>query len=300
MRIHLYTICWNDAAMLGFFFRHYDAFVERYVIYDDGSDVDTLDILHRHPRVEVRPMPRLVPDSYLHSARVLRDMMWKESRGHADWVMVTDVDEHVYHPDLVGYLERCRAEGVTAIPGLGYQMISRSFPDREAVLCRDHRQGVPSRGMNKLALFDPDLIEETRYDCGRHTARPAGVVKYPRHDELLNLHYKHMGVDYVVRRNAELLARLVAGDRPGPREEYGQTAAQLVARIDAWDRAAVDIAGVGRRTRKGHRDPTLPRWWYCPPWWRMRWWHLHWWWSLLPLRSRSSMKAAARAAGAVR
>jgi len=32
MRIDLYTRCWNDAHMLGFFFRHYDTLVQRYVI----------------------------------------------------------------------------------------------------------------------------------------------------------------------------------------------------------------------------------------------------------------------------
>ena len=35
--VHLYTICWDEADMLGFFFRHYDSWVDRYVIYDDGS-----------------------------------------------------------------------------------------------------------------------------------------------------------------------------------------------------------------------------------------------------------------------
>ena len=54
MRIDLYTLCWNDADMLGFFFQHYDRFVQRYVVYDDGSTDRSLDILHANPKVEVR------------------------------------------------------------------------------------------------------------------------------------------------------------------------------------------------------------------------------------------------------
>jgi Glycosyl transferase family 2 len=57
MRIDLYTRCWNDADMLGFLFRHYDPLVQRFVVYDDGSTDDSLEILRSNPKVEVRPTP---------------------------------------------------------------------------------------------------------------------------------------------------------------------------------------------------------------------------------------------------
>ena len=37
MKIDLYFSCWNNEDILGFFFRHYDRFVRRYYVYDDGS-----------------------------------------------------------------------------------------------------------------------------------------------------------------------------------------------------------------------------------------------------------------------
>ena len=37
MRVDLYTVCWNEADFLPFFFRDYDPWVDRYVVYDDGS-----------------------------------------------------------------------------------------------------------------------------------------------------------------------------------------------------------------------------------------------------------------------
>ena len=39
MRVHLYSICWNDARILPYFFRHYDSLVDRYVIYDDVTRI---------------------------------------------------------------------------------------------------------------------------------------------------------------------------------------------------------------------------------------------------------------------
>ena len=36
----------------------------------------------------MRPFVRSDPDSYVLSARMLHDSVWKESRGHADWVIM--------------------------------------------------------------------------------------------------------------------------------------------------------------------------------------------------------------------
>ena len=45
LRVHLYAQCWNEGFMLPYFFRHYDSFVDRYVIFDDGSNDRSLAIL---------------------------------------------------------------------------------------------------------------------------------------------------------------------------------------------------------------------------------------------------------------
>ena len=49
MRVHLHTVCWNDADRLEFFFRHYEPWVEHFWIHDDGS----LDIIEARPDVTV-------------------------------------------------------------------------------------------------------------------------------------------------------------------------------------------------------------------------------------------------------
>ena len=73
VKVHLYTIVWNEEEMLPFFFRHYDSLVNRYVIYDDGSTDNTLKMLAAHDRVEVRPFVRTAPHSYVLSAQSLHD-----------------------------------------------------------------------------------------------------------------------------------------------------------------------------------------------------------------------------------
>jgi len=64
--------------MLPFFFRHYDPFVDRYVLFDDGSTDTTLSLLAGRPKVEVRQFIRSDTQSFLFSEQTLSNDCWKE------------------------------------------------------------------------------------------------------------------------------------------------------------------------------------------------------------------------------
>lgn len=258
MNIDLYALCWNDAAMLGFFFSHYDRLVTRYRIFDDGSSDASLTILANHPRVEIRPMPQEFASLGI-TARALKlwNHCWKESRGQADWVIVTEIDEHLDHPDLTGYLRRCGESGITVVPALGYQMLSPQFPSPEECLRVTRSLGAPFTAQSKLNIFDPNAIGEIAYAAGRHTAAPTGRVRAPAHDEVVNRHYKYLGIDYVYRRNAELGARLSDEDA-GLAHRWRWGRQELLEDWASFEAALVDLAAPGFDPSQAH---PRPRWW---------------------------------------
>lgn len=260
MIVHLYTRCWNDARMLPFFFRHYDAIVQRYIVFDDGSTDGSVEILSSHPKVELRPMaPYSDRASRIASGLAVQENCWHESRGIADWVVVTDIDEHLHHRDLPAFLAHCKSEGVTIVPALGYHMISDEFPSQEVVLCRSVTTGVMSPHDNKLNLLSPDDVRATNFAAGRHTAEPEGNIVAPSRDELLLLHYKYLGFERTYARHQQYQARQRAGDLArGWGYHYAWSREQLRENWDKVKRQSVDIAAADFNA---DRDHARARWW---------------------------------------
>lgn len=268
MEIHLYAMCWNEARILGFFFRHYAPLVQRFVIYDNGSTDETADMLRARPDVELRPFPKSHPDSFVHSVKTLHDQCWKESRGRADWVIIAAIDEHIHHPHLDEYLTRCKRRGITYIPALGYQMLTSDFPRPDEHLATTRTKGAPFATMSKLRIFDPDAIEETDFAIGGHGAAPRGRLRLPWRDELLLLHYKFLGIDYVRARSAVLL-------NEWREQEHVESAGDMYTdrRVDKdWQQFADRLVDLRDPDHVPWADHFEGRWWrsrHDPSWiWR--------------------------------
>ncbi|MBV8746412.1 MAG: glycosyltransferase family 2 protein [Xanthobacteraceae bacterium] len=265
MRVELYAQCWNEAERLGFLFRHYDPIVDRYVIYDDGSDDGSIEILRRHPKVDLRRLPPYSdPTSRLLSDLNFLNNVWYESRGVADWVLIADIDEHFYHPNLTEYLRDCHQLGVTLIPALGYQMISNIFPEpADLLLSASLSKGAPWWVMSKLGFFAPDRIQAINYGIGRHTCTPSGRLMLPPRDELLLLHYKYLDLDRTHRRHESLGVRSRENDiANGFGHKYFWSKDQLA---EEWHRFEAQLVDISDPSIDHHSSHQGPRWWACLP-----------------------------------
>ena len=248
-RVHLYTVCWDEADMLGFFFRHYDPWVERYVVYDDGSTDGSLDILRAHPRVELRRFDRVEAESFVLSHKAMQDEAWKESRESADWIVVTAIDEHLHlgaGRPMAPYLDEQARAGVTLLPALGFDMNHPTMPDDCGLLVERVTRGRPRPAFNKLSLFRPRAIRETGFGPGRHAAAPIGDLRLPERDAVMLWHYKHLGFERNAAREASQAERLGRVDiASGFGQHYLRSRARLRGFWDEMERDAADLSAPG-------------------------------------------------------
>lgn len=258
MKIHLYALCWNEIRMLPYFFRHYDAFVDQYTILDNGSDDGSIEYLSRRPNVRLGRF-EVRGDSFVMDARRIYDQFWKDSRGKADWVIVCNIDEHFHRPDMRAYLGACASRGITAIPSLGYNMVTDRFPAPDERLCDTIWGGARFLSTDKLGIFNPDRIRETNFRTGRHSSHAEGDVVYPDRIEVLLMHFKYLGIDYVLARHAELGARLKKAD-----------VSKKLGYHYFWDRETVENKFKDLQTRlvdvRGISEPWKPESYRIPLW----------------------------------
>ena len=99
-KIHLYSICYNEQVMLPHFIDHYSSFCDKLFIYDNFSTDLSSDICKNNAKVEFLNFEtggEIRDDIYL----TIKNNVWKRSRGEADFVIVCDVDEFLYHDNLI-------------------------------------------------------------------------------------------------------------------------------------------------------------------------------------------------------
>ena len=172
-----------------------EPWVQRFVIYDNGSTDGSRKILAAKSNVELRQFLGLTPARSCGRIRRLQNTCSRESGGVADWVVVTAIDE--LHPspapldaDLPATLRTGRRH-VRA--GARLRDGDRRIPIAGNAPCHGrHRAACRRRGINKLRLFNPRCVKPS-IAIGGHGADPSGHVVYPSRDELLLLHYKHLG-----------------------------------------------------------------------------------------------------------
>jgi glycosyltransferase involved in cell wall biosynthesis len=203
MNIEVFTLCWNEEAILPLFLHYYSEIARKIVIYDNGSTDRSHEIIEACPVAEARPFDtqNCLDETIL---TTIRNNCWKGST--ADWVFVVDIDEFVYHPNLLNFLETTDSD---VIKCKGYNIVGELTDHLPAL------NGVPDPMFNKMSVFRP-TIKEINYDYGSHRANPTSDKIDKGKVFLLHAHW--LGTeDYIVQRYKMRNARVSAADRQAGR-----------------------------------------------------------------------------------
>jgi len=230
MKIWAYAICWNEEKILPYYLRHYEKFCDKIIIYDNESTDRSREIIKAHPKTELRTYitkGQIRDDVYLQ----LKEKSVYEAKDNVDYVIVGDIDEFLYHPDINLFLKQ--NTGFSFYRPTGFQMVSDSYPNTKNQIYSQCKIGVPTYNLCKPILFNPNKVDELKLSPGGHTVaylkegdkeyefsydnkakwNPGWSPFKPRfknfYDSPLKLlHYKYIGIDYVVNRQKVLANRL--------------------------------------------------------------------------------------------
>ena len=233
MKIHLYCTLWNEEKILPYFIKHYSQFCDKMIFYDNEStDLSAL-IINSHPKTELRSYStNNTLDDGVHVALKEKAVIEAKKEG-ADFVIVVDCDEFIYHPNLIELLSNEMSETCVFYP-IGFQMVSERFPTTSGQIYDEINLGKPDGWYCKPVLINLNLSDYIKFDAGIHEifkrhSKISGKIYHPiperlrpggeyedktwgnihhliEHSDLYTdhplklFHYKFIGRDYVKSR----------------------------------------------------------------------------------------------------
>jgi len=211
--VHYYALCWNEEKILPFVFDYYDAFVQSFYFYDNDSTDNSEQIIRSKTNAMITKFHTEGNDNTIKVK--IKNNCWKKSRGKADYVIVCDMDEFIFHPQMKEFLLNAMKQKKTLFHPHGYEMYAESYPmyKKGCLLTEIVKRGVPSEWYDKCILFDPCGIVEINYEPGAHKCFPLGCINEVCTPELKLLHYKNIGVEDVIERYRIYLKRQSLNDK---------------------------------------------------------------------------------------
>lgn len=198
MNIEVFTICYNEVELMPYFIRHY-SFAKKITIFDNYSN-DGSKILAKKLGAEVKLFgnKQLDDREYLK----IKNHCWKKSK--ADFVIVCDFDEFVYHPNIIEHLQWCKSQKITLPQVEGYNIYSEITPTTEGQIYEQIHTGFYDKNFSKQAIFSPS-IKEINFGYGCHTNKAKGV----KGGRLWLLHYRCVGgVQAMINRHKMYAKRM--------------------------------------------------------------------------------------------
>ena len=204
MKIKTYIFAYNDERIIPYTMRHYTKF-STVVIVDNGSTDKTIETAMKHGASGMifSDMLDELDDQKLVQ---MKDRYWKGI--DADWIIVCDADEFIYHPDLTDALRRSQA---TIIEPKLWEMFSDKFPTTKGQVYEEIKTGCT--GGNKMNIFRPSEIKNMNWEVGCHDAHPEGNVIIDRNSGILTLHMRYLSLDYVLEKTEQGARRLSQKNR---------------------------------------------------------------------------------------
>ena len=204
MNIHVYAVAYNEELLMPFFLRHYCKFANQITIFDNESTDRTAEIIRSFG---ANVISFKTNNTMMDSVQVrIKNEEYKKSRGKADWVIVVDSDELVYHPDIVSLLAKYKKDGITFPKVDGYDMIGDDYPKFEGQLYDEIKQGVSEWMYCKRAIFDPFI--GINYVVGAHKCSPHGSIVESKKAEIKLLHYRFLCKDFFVKNMEKRMRRM--------------------------------------------------------------------------------------------
>lgn len=196
MIIHAHILAFNEEKILPFTLDYYSNICDKIFIYDNMSTDSSDEIYAKYPKVKVIKWDSNNEINEFNYLRIKNNGYKVSREDNADWVIVCDCDEFLYHRNLLDKLQYYKDKGITVPLVNGHDMVSETFPeyDGEPITKKVKIGSEVYEPFCKKIVFNPKL--EVSFGIGAHSFQSNNTI-HSNSPELKLLHYKFLGKEYV-------------------------------------------------------------------------------------------------------
>jgi hypothetical protein len=161
----------------------------------------------------------------------IRNTCWKSS--DADWVIVCDMDELIYHENIIEVLTNTNANHIVTE---GYEMMSETLPTTEGQIYEELKFGYFKPAYSKPCLFKPSEITNINFAPGSHTATPIGPnIISIKNSGIKLLHYKYLNREVLIKKYEHYKVRQSIEMKRNGWGNYQEWDAKVInSQFDSW------------------------------------------------------------------
>lgn len=208
MKIHAHILSYNEEKILPFTLDHYSKFCEKIFIWDNMSTDSSDEIYKKYPKVTVIKWDSGNEINEMNYVQIKNNCYREHSRGQGvDWVVVCDMDELIYHPNLIEKLDEYKNQGIDIPLTDGRNMFSETFPIYDGRLLTEIVKTGSELYMDmcKNIIFNPE--KDVSFGVGGHNSNCVNCKKNESR-ELKLLHYTYLGKKEVKEKYIKRAKRL--------------------------------------------------------------------------------------------
>lgn len=197
MKIDIFITCYNSGIILPYWLRHHQQFADNITIFDNMSTDNSIEIIKENNKKNNINIISFDTGGKMEERTLMeiRNSCWRESK--ADWVIVCDSDEFIYHPNLINTLKDTNA---THIIPCGYEMISENLPTTNGQIYEELKMGFFREDFSKPCIFKPSEVKNINFSPGSHDAKPDGNIITDNDTGIKLLHYKYLNRETLIKR----------------------------------------------------------------------------------------------------
>lgn len=257
MKIDWYTLCYNEEFIIPWIIQYWEKLISDGIdlhvyVYDNHSTDKSVEMLSKYDWITINYFTTDGQDDIIQAQ--VKNSVWQNSKGNADFVVVSDFDEIIWSNELISVLNDMKNGGYNVLGTPWYAFCGDKIPkfSKKKYLHQQVKKGYKQiinhqkdmQEFGKFMLFDPNLIESMNYSVGCHISNPYPYMKLYETDKVIEFHInKGLSEDYFVNRRKTMNDNLSSTNkRYNMCYEYGFPEEKSREEYQRYQRDSIDIS----------------------------------------------------------